>query len=326
MSFNAVVADDTSWVRSRCQDLLREVERFIHGKSQVVQNAIICLLAEGHLLIEDVPGVAKTSLAKALAQAISGDMKRIQFTPDLLPSDVIGVQMYDREHQRFNFREGPVFANIVLADEINRASPKTQSALLEAMAERQVTVDGTRYPLPRPNFVIATQNPIDQHGTYALPEAQMDRFMMMLRIGYPSREHERTIVGDAIARRMPEQLDKIISEAELIKMIDVTRGVFVAPALQDFIVTITDATRHLPEVRLGASPRASNALAMASQARAAIDGRDFVTADDVKQMVRPVLSHRLLLRPEAAMKELTADKVIDTILTGVRVPTEPASG
>src|SRR5215471_18382137 len=188
MAFDASLADQTAWVQRRCADLVNNVEHFIHGKTQVVRDAVVALLAEGHILIEDVPGVAKTSLAKAIAHSIGGSMRRVQFTPDLLPSDVIGVQVYDTAKSEFQFREGPVFANIVLGDEINRASPKTQSALLEAMAEHQVTVDGVSYALPQPNFVIATQNPIDHQGTYSLPEAQLDRFMMVLRVGYPTPE------------------------------------------------------------------------------------------------------------------------------------------
>src|SRR2546421_11074258 len=300
------MADQTAWVQRRCADLVTNVEHFIHGKTQVVRDAVICLLAEGHILIEDVPGVAKTSLAKAIAHSISGTMRRIQFTPDLLPSDVVGVQIYDAGQREFQFREGPVFGHIVLGDEINRASQKTQSALLEVMAEHQVTVDGVTHPLPRPNFVIATQNPIDQQGTYTLPEAQLDRFMMLLRIGYPSAEHEVRIVGDAIARRLPEQLQPVMTVEELLRMIDISRSVYMAPALQSFIVTITGATRTVAQLRLGASPRASNALAVAAQAAAADEGRAVVTADDGKAMARPVLSHRLLLTPAAAIQGHTA--------------------
>jgi MoxR-like ATPase len=211
----------------------------------------------------------------------------------------------------------------VLGDEINRASPKTQSALLECMAERQVTVDGVSYALPRPNFVIATQNPVDQQGTYTLPEAQLDRFMMLVRIGYPSPEHEVRIVGDAIARRLPEQLQPVTTVEEMQQMIDVVRGIYVAPALQAFIVTITNATRTIPQLKLGASPRASNALAAAAQARAAVDGRPFVTADDVKQMARAVLAHRLVLTPEAAVQEFKAEAIVDRILAAVPVPQAP---
>ena len=313
-------AEQVDWVQRRSHDLVRNIEQFIHGKTPVVWNAVVSLLAEGHLLIEDVPGVAKTSLAKAIAQSIGGTMRRVQFTPDLLPSDVIGVQIYHTMRQEFEFRHGPVFANVVLGDEINRASPKTQSALLEAMAERQVTVDGTSYALPRPNFVIATQNPIDHQGTYPLPEAQVDRFMMLLRVGYPTPEHEVRIVADSIARRSPEQLQPVTTIEELQRMIDVVRGVYVAPAVQGYIVTITNATRTMPQLRLGASPRASNALAAAAQARAAVEGRSFVTADDVKAMAKPVLCHRLLLTPEAAMQAYRPESIVEDILAAVPVP------
>src|SRR5436305_1442410 len=323
MAYDAGLADQATWVQSRCADLVRNVEAFIHGKTQVVRDAVVCLLAEGHILIEDVPGVAKTSLPKAIAHSINGAMKRIQSTPDRLPSDVVGVQIYDAAQRTFKFREGPVFAHIVLGDEINRASPKTQSALLEVMAEHQVTMDGVTYQLPRPNFVIATQNPIDHQGTYSLPEAQLDRFMMLLRIGYPSAEQEVRIVADAIARRLPEQLQPVMGVDELVRMIDVTRSVYMAPALQSFIVTITGATRTVAQLRLGASPRASNALAVAAQAAAAFEGRSFVTADDVKAMARPVLSHRLLLTPEAAIQGHTAAAIIDNILAAVPVPQDP---
>jgi MoxR-like ATPase len=323
MTYSTDLGERVGWVQRRCNDLVRNIELFIHGKTNVVWNVVIGLLAEGHILVEDVPGVAKTSLAKAVAHSISGSMHRIQFTPDLLPSDVTGVQIYDSDKREFQFREGPVFANIVLGDEINRASPKTQSALLEAMAERQVTVDRVAYALPRPNFVIATQNPVDQQGTYSLPEAQLDRFMMLLRIGYPSPEHEVRIVADAVARRLPEQLRPVTTVEEMQQMIDVVRGIYVAPALQAFIVTITSATRTIPQLKLGASPRASNALAAASQARAAVDGRPFVTADDVKQMAKAVLCHRLVLTPEAAVQEFTADGIVDRILAAVPVPQAP---
>jgi MoxR-like ATPase len=323
MAFDASLADQTAWVQRRCADLVANVEHFIHGKTQVVRDAVICLLAEGHILIEDVPGVAKTSLAKAISHSINGSMRRIQFTPDLLPSDVVGVQIYDAAARQFKFREGPVFAHIVLGDEINRASPKTQSALLEVMAEHQVTMDGVTYQLPRPNFVIATQNPIDHQGTYDLPEAQLDRFMMLLRVGYPSAEHEMRIVADAIARRLPEQLHPVMTVDELVRMVDITRAVYMAPALQSFIVTITGATRTVAQLRLGASPRASNALAVAAQACAAFEGRPFVTADDVKAMARPVLAHRLLLTPEAAIQGYTAQAIVDNIMAAVPVPQDP---
>jgi MoxR-like ATPase len=317
---DAALTDQATWVKHSCDLLIGNVERFIHGKAEVVRDAVTCLLAEGHLLIEDVPGVAKTSLAKAITNSIKGTMRRVQFTPDLLPSDVIGVQIYDSGSHTFDFRPGPVFANIVLGDEINRASPKTQSALLEAMAERQVTVDGKTYPLPRPNIVIATQNPIDQQGTYVLPEAQLDRFMMVLRIGYPGAGPEKDIVADAIARRVPEQLEPVLTTDDLLRMIEITSRVHVAPSILDFVVNVTGATRTMKHVRLGASPRASNALALAGQARAACAGRSYVTVDDVKAVATQVLGHRLLLAPDAGIQGHTAAEIIERILAAVPVP------
>jgi len=315
--------EETAGFAEYARRLTAAVGSVVLGKPQVVRLAMAGLLAEGHLLIEDVPGVGKTTLARSMAAVVAGQWRRIQFTPDLLPSDVTGVTIYNQGSGGFEFHQGPIFANIVIADEINRASPKTQSALLEVMAEHQVTVDGVTYPLPRPNFVVATQNPIDQQGTYTLPEAQLDRFMMLLRIGYPSAEQEMRIVGDAIARRLPEQLQPVMAVDELVRMIDIARSVYMAPALQSFIVTITGATRTVAQLRLGASPRASNALAVAAQAAAAFEGRSFVTADDVKAMARPVLSHRLLLTPEAAIQGHTAAAIIDNILAAVPVPQDP---
>lgn len=313
----------SSWVRERCEELVRNIERIIHGKSDVIRLAVICLLAEGHLLIEDVPGVAKTSLAKAIAQSVGGSMKRIQFTPDLLPSDITGVRIYDANSLQFHFQHGPVFANIVLADEINRASPKTQSALLEVMAEQQVTVDGEIYRPPRPYFLIATQNPIDHRGTYPLPEAQLDRFLMQLRIGYPDFDHEVQIVEDAIQRRTPEILEPVLTADEVQRMIDVVRQARVTRPARGYIVSITHRTRSVvmtDRLRLGASPRASNALALASQAHAAYQGRSYVTADDVKAVAVAVLCHRLLLTPEAEIRGDEPASIVDEILDTVRVP------
>jgi MoxR-like ATPase len=315
------------WVRQRCDELIANVEQVIHGKTQVVSLAVVCLLAEGHLLIEDVPGVAKTSLAKAIAQSVGGAMKRIQFTPDLLPSDVTGVRIYDAASREFQFRHGPVFANIVLGDEINRASPKTQSALLEAMGEHQVTVDGDVYWPPLPHFLVATQNPIDHQGTYPLPEAQLDRFLMMLRMGYPSFDHELRIVDDAVHRRVPEMLEQVLSIDDVQRMIELVRQVRVVPQMRGYIVSITSRTRVPPMVdrlRLGASPRASNALAVAGQAHAARLGRSFVTADDVKAVAHPVLDHRLLLTAKAEIQGDTAAGIVDDVLADVRVPWDVA--
>ncbi|MDP9794239.1 MoxR-like ATPase [Catenuloplanes nepalensis] len=312
---------DASWAQERVRDLVANVERVVHGCTAVVRNAVICLLAEGHLLIEGVPGVAKTTLAKAIAHSIGAQVNRIQFTPDLLPSDVVGVNIFDTASRAFAFHPGPVFANVVLADEINRASPKTQSALLEAMGERQVTVDGHTHELDAPHFVIATQNPNDHHGTYALPEAQLDRFMLQVRLGYPAPEQEVRVIGDAIERRLPEQLEPVTTIGELLRMTEVARAVHVSEALRAYIVAIVGGTRTQPDtVRLGASPRASNALAVVAQARAVTEGREYVLPDDVKAVAPAVLCHRLVLAPVTAIRGVTAASVVDDILASVPVP------
>jgi MoxR-like ATPase len=310
-------------LHEQCRRLVHNVERVVHGKTTVVEFAVLCLLAEGHLLIEDVPGVAKTSLAKAIAHSLGGTVKRIQFTPDLLPSDITGVRVYSARTEEFEFHAGPVFANVVLGDEINRASPKTQSALLEVMSEHQVTVDGILHRPPRPHFIIATQNPSGYYGTYPLPEGQLDRFLMTLDIGYPSLEHEIAVIDDAAHRRVPESLDPVLSVDEVTGMIDTVRQVRVELRARQYIAAITTTTRgsgFADRLQLGASPRASVALTHASQAHAAFRGRSFVTADDVQAVARPVLKHRLRLRPEAELRDDTVDRVLDDLLDAVEVP------
>jgi MoxR-like ATPase len=311
-----------TWFAERYEELVGNVGSFIRGKTSVVRMALVCMLAEGHLLIDDVPGVGKTSLAKAISQSIDGTMRRIQFTPDLLPSDVTGVQIYNAANSEFEFHPGGVFANIVLGDEINRASPKTQSALLEVMEERQVTVDSVPYAVPRPFIVIATQNPVEQGGTYDLPEAQIDRFMMRIAVGYPAHEAEVEVLANRIRGHRPEQLRPVMTAADMSRMIEIARQVHIAPALQSYIVTITAATRRLPELRLGVSPRGSLGLAVAAQVHAAADGRSFATADDVKALAPQVLWHRMLLRPEAELQGHTAAKLLETITASVPVPQE----
>jgi MoxR-like ATPase len=308
------------WFADRHADLARNVESFIRGKPEVVRTALVCVLAEGHLLIDDVPGVGKTSLAKAISQSIDGAMQRIQFTPDLLPTDVTGTLVYDPGRQEFVFHPGAVFANIVLADEINRASPKTQSALLEVMAEHQVTVDSVPYAVARPFCVIATQNPVEHSGTYDLPEAQLDRFMCRISVGYPDHDAEVEVVAGGARRRTPDQLSAVLTTADLLKMIAIAGQIHLAPSVLDYVVTITAATRRMPELRLGVSPRGSIALAQAAQALAATEGRTFVTADDVKTMAPAVLRHRMLLRPEIELQGRTADDLLQTILASVPVP------
>jgi MoxR-like ATPase len=297
------------------------VERVIQGKPEVVELALVCLLAEGHLLIEDVPGVGKTSLAKALAASIDCTWKRVQFTPDLLPSDVVGVTVWNRGRDLFEFRPGPVFANIVLGDEINRASPKTQSALLECMEERQVSVDGTTYHLARPFMVIATQNPVEHEGTYPLPEAQLDRFLMRLSIGYPNRAAELEILDAHASTVVVDDLRAVATADDIARLAAWARQLHVAPALKGYLVDLAEATRKHPHVALGMSPRATLALQRAARARAAAAGRTYATPDDVKALAEPVLAHRLLLRPDAQLQGVTARRVVNEVLAGVPVPT-----
>jgi MoxR-like ATPase len=306
------------------EGIVGNVERVIQGKDDAVRLSLVCLVAEGHLLIEDVPGVGKTSLAKALATSIDLRWQRIQFTPDLLPSDVTGVNVYNRAKGTFDFRPGGVFANIVLGDEINRASPKTQSALLEAMEERQVTVDASTHVLPSPFMVIATQNPIEHEGTYPLPESQVDRFLMRTHMGYPGRHAEITMLDAHGSGSLISQLGPVADEHDVEAMVAQARSVFVAPALQGYIVDIAAATRSHPSFALGMSPRAALALQRAARAWAASLGRDYVTPDDVKSLARPVLSHRLALAADAHAG-LGADDALEEILASVPVPTGRAA-
>ena len=301
--------------------LSRNVEQVIQGKRDQIHLALVCLIAEGHLLIEDVPGVGKTSLAKALARSIAGTANRIQFTPDLLPSDVLGVSVWNRATSEFEFRAGAVFAHVVLADEINRASPKTQSALLEAMQERQVTVESRTWALPRPFLVIATQNPVELEGTYPLPEAQLDRFLMRLPMGYPSREAEVAILEThGVGFVEPEDLSPVASAADIAAASDATTMVHVAPALREYIVDVVEATRRDSELVLGVSPRGALALQRAAQTLAAGAGREYVIPDDVKVLAPTVLTHRMLVAPEAELRGVSADDVLDRVLAGVPVP------
>jgi MoxR-like ATPase len=314
-------APNLAQVASLFEALLHNVERVIQGKREQVMLALVCLFAEGHLLIEDVPGVGKTSLAKALARSIAATANRIQFTPDLLPSDVLGVSVWNRSSNEFEFRPGAVFAHVVLADEINRASPKTQSALLESMEERQVTVDARTYPLPRPFLVIATQNPVELEGTYPLPEAQLDRFLMRVPMGYPSRAAEVAILETQGAGHVAaEMLDPVATSAEIVAAADAIASVHVAPALQAYIVDLVDATRRHPDLVLGVSPRGALALQRASRAFAASAGREYVIPDDVKMLAPTVLEHRVMLAPEAELRGVGAGDVIATVTGTVAVP------
>jgi MoxR-like ATPase len=315
-----VTADELTWFGDRFATITANIERVIQGKRPTVVLVANCLLSGGHALIEDVPGVGKTLLAKSLARSIDCTFQRIQFTPDLLPSDVTGVSVWDRETGTFVFRSGPIFANVVLGDEINRASPKTQAALLEAMEERQVTVDGVTRVLDLPFIVIATQNPIEHEGTYPLPEAQLDRFMMRLTVGYPSRAKELEMLDTHGDRSTFVDLGAVVHAQDIVRMQDITRRIHVADVAKEYIVDISEGTRNDPELLLGASPRASLYLLRAARTHAAIDDRDYVAPDDIKAILEPVLNHRLILRPEAQMRGVTVHEVLERVGQTVPVP------
>ncbi len=300
--------------------LLANVEQVIQGKRDAIRLALVCLFAEGHLLIEDVPGVGKTSMAKAIARSMGGTWRRIQFTPDLLPSDVTGVSVWNRATNEFEFRPGGVFASVLLADEINRASPKTQSALLEAMEENQVTVDAHTYRLERPFMVIATQNPIELEGTYPLPEAQLDRFLLRVRMGYPSRESEVAILETHGAHPRVDDLEPVTSAEEIVAAAEVAARVHVAANVKAYIVDLVDASREHRELALGVSPRGALALQRAARALAASLGREYVMPDDVKRLAPAVLEHRLLIAPDAQLRGVGPETVVRALLTSVPVP------
>ncbi|MCS6881758.1 MAG: MoxR family ATPase [Oscillochloridaceae bacterium] len=307
-------------VKAFADRVINNVDQVIVGKRQAVELVLVALLCRGHVLLEDVPGTGKTVLAKSIARSIGCSFKRIQFTPDLLPSDVTGVSIFNQQSREFEFRPGPVFAQIVLADEINRATPKTQSALLEAMEERQITVDGETYVLPAPFIVLATQNPIEYEGTFPLPEAQLDRFLLRLHLGYPERLDEIAILK---RQRQAHPLDSLQPVADIDELLQLQRTiteVYVDDLIEEYIVSLVSATRHHEDVYLGASARGSLALYRTAQARAAMRGHDFVTPDDIKALAGAVLGHRMIISPAARIRNVTAGAVIDEILGAVAVP------
>lgn len=307
-------AQDTS------KAIIENVEQVIVGKREVVEDTLVCLLAGGHILLEDVPGVAKTLLAKALAASVGGQFSRVQFTPDLLPSDVTGVNIYNQKTSEFDFRKGPVFSNILLADEVNRASPRTQSALLEAMEERQVTIDGVTHHLPDPFLVIATENPLEHEGVYALPESQLDRFMMKLNIGYPTREQEKDIVQSQLREHPIEELEPVSTIREMLALQEVTSECHVDESIYDYVMDIIERTRRSDLLILGASPRGTLALIRCGQAIATLQGRDYITPDDIKRLITATLAHRLQLAPQARMGDATCIGVLEAIVDEVPVP------
>jgi MoxR-like ATPase len=310
------------WQRfaARFHAIEENVERVVRGKHREIRLALVALVAQGHLLIEDVPGVGKTMLAKAIARSIDCSFRRIQFTPDLLPTDVTGVNVFNQEHGDFEFKPGAIFANIVLGDEINRASPKTQSALLECMEEGQVTVDTQTHPLGTPFMVIATQNPIEHEGTYPLPEAQLDRFMLRLSIGYPSTEVETEILGSHSAGSPLTAIGPVTDAPGVADMIEQAQQVHVAPAIRRYIVDLVEATRRHPDMYLGASPRASIMMLRATRAKAAAEERDYVIPDDVKALAVPSLAHRIIVTADAVMSGRSPEVILEEILTNVSVP------
>ena len=306
-------------IQESTEKVIANVERVIVGKHHEVRLALVGLLCQGHLLIEDVPGTGKTVLAKAIARSLGCTFRRIQFTPDLLPSDVTGLSIYNQKTQEFEFRPGPIMAQIVLADEINRATPKTQSALLECMDERQATVDGVTHMMPEPFLVIATQNPIEYEGTFALPEAQLDRFMLRLQLGYPQPIEEIVILDEQKRVHPLEEIEEVVSTEELREMQAAVREIYVDSAVSDYIVRLVNATRNHPDVYLGASPRGSLALYRAGQAYAALQGRDYVIPDDIKALAVPALAHRLIVKTAATVRDVDANLIVRELLDSVPV-------
>jgi MoxR-like ATPase len=317
---------DKSALASRITGVVANVEKVIFGKHHEVELALVALVCRGHILVEDVPGTGKTVLAKAIARSLGCSFRRIQFTPDLLPSDVTGVSIFNQRTNAFEFRAGPIMSQIVLADEINRATPKTQSALLESMEEHQVTVDGTTYPLPDPFLVMATQNPIEYEGTFPLPEAQLDRFFIRLQLGYPKDKEEIAILDAQRVIHPLETIEQVLSADELLQAQAAVKDIHIADQVKAYVVAIVNATRSHPDVYLGASPRGSLALARASAAFALLQGRDFVLPDDVKELAYATLGHRIIVAPSARVKNVTAREIVDQSLDRIPVPGSRARG
>jgi len=307
-------------IQSFSKRLIENLERVVVGKRHPVELTVIGLLCQGHVLIEDVPGVGKTVLARSLAKSLGCTFNRLQFTPDMLPSDVTGVSIYNQSNRKFEFRNGPIFAQIVLVDEINRATPKTQAALLEAMEERQVTVDGTTHGLPSPFMVLATQNPIEYEGTFPLPEAQLDRFLLRVRLGYPSPRDEIEVIERQQLRHPIESLAPVIALNELLAAMEAIKKIYVSSLVKHYIVDLMNRTRQNNDVYLGASPRGSLGLFRTGQARAALNNRDFVLPDDIKALAVPVLAHRIIVSPAARLRELSPERIVNEILDNLAVP------
>ena len=317
---------DLNGARGVAQGIADNVKRVIIGKDAAIEQGVIAIICQGHILIEDVPGVGKTMLARSLARTVGSSFRRIQFTPDLLPSDITGVSIYNRQSSTFEFREGPVFSQVVLADEINRATPKTQSALLESMEERQVTVEGVTRPVPRPFTVMATQNPVEYEGTFPLPEAQLDRFLLMIHLGYPSNEEELAIVDSQAMSHPIDKLDAVSTPEEVVQLQESVKTVYVDELIKQYIIAISDATRKHEDISLGASPRGSLALFRGAQARALIRGRDYVLPDDIKPLAVPMLSHRIIVSAAARMRGVSGKDAISAIVEQVPVPGAQVAG
>jgi MoxR-like ATPase len=322
---NSLSAQDVGRVRAMVDRARANVERVIVGKGSVIDLIMVAILCEGHVLLEDVPGIGKTTLARSIARTLDCTFRRIQFTPDLLPSDITGLSFFNQQRQEFEFRPGPIFTQVLLADEINRATPRTQSALLEAMEERQATLEGETRPLPRPFLVLATQNPIELEGTFPLPEAQLDRFLLRLSLGYPSAEDEKLIVRRFRQQSPLLELDPVVTADELIAMQRLCREVYVGDPVEDYIVALVRASREHPAVELGASPRASLALYHGAQALAAIRGRGYVIPDDVKSLVPAVMTHRLITSAQSRLRGRNLDEIVAGVLQSVPVPVEDAN-